>query len=157
MKYLWILFLGIIMAGCHTKKSVVGPAANTTRVVLTPGEPHLLLLTGTISYDSLSATYHIDISNERYVDGYLNLNDSGTDFSGLHYVQLSSDSTVISRHTMENPLLRDIEYLGASGFEHKVTVLPKADLFLRIQLDDGVRCVEFRNGQQVIKRLQTTN
>lgn len=116
-----------------------------------------MLLTGTISYDSLSATYHIDISSERYVDGYLNLNDSGTDFSGLHYVQLSADSTVISRHTMENPLLRDIEYLGASGFEHKVTVLPKADLFLRIQLDDGVRCVEFRNDQQVIKRLQTTN
>ncbi len=153
MRYLWLLMAVGFLMGCHTQKSSLTPPANPSMVGITPGEPHLLLLTGVIGYDSLTATYDMDIASQDYVDGYINLNDSHGDISGLHYVQLSADQKILSSHAIDNPLLRDVEYLGEKGYEHKVDILPKADFFFRIQLTDSVRFVEFRNGEKLIKRL----
>ena len=157
MKYSWILFLGILLVGCHSQKAMVTPAADQPLAALTPGEPHLFLLTGTISYDSLNAVYQLDFTSEKYMDGYINVNDANPDSTGLHYVQLGRGQKVLNRQAIDNPLQRDVEYLSQTGYEHKVTVLPKADIFWRIQLDKDVREIEFRNGQQTIKRIIINN
>ena len=133
------------------------PATNLSLATLTPGEPHLLLLTGTISYDSLKATYLLDFTSEKCVDGYVNMNDANPDSTGLHYVQLGKDQVILNRQAIEDPLRRDVEYSGEMGYEHKVTVLPKADIFLRIQLDKDVQEIDFRNGKQIIKRITINN
>jgi len=157
MKYCWLLLWGVLLVGCHSQKGVIVPATNPSLATLTPGEPHLLLLIGTISYDSLKATYQLDFTSEKCVDGFVNLNDADQDSTGLHYIQLGKGQTVLSRQAIENPLRRDVEYQGQTGYEHKVTMLPKADIFLRIQLDKNVQEIEFRNGQQTIKRLTINN
>ena len=146
-----------ILVGCHSHKGAIVPATNLSLATLTPGEPHLLLLTGTISYDSLKATYLLDFTSEKCVDGYVNMNDANPDSTGLHYVQLGKDQVILNRQAIEDPLRRDVEYSGEMGYEHKVTVLPKADIFLRIQLDKDVQEIDFRNGKQIIKRITINN
>lgn len=153
MKYLWLLLVVGLLMGCRTQKEGVKAVASHSGVALTPGEPHLLLLTGTIAYDLLTATYDMDITSQEYIDGYLNVNDDHGDLSGLHYVQLSANNTVLSSHPIDDPLRRDVEYPGETSYEHKVIILPRADFFLRVQLDDGVQFVEFHHGQKLIKRL----
>lgn len=157
MKDCWLLFWGLMLISCHSQKGMIIPSTNVSLEALTPGEPHLLLLTGTISYDSIRATYQLDFTSERCMDGYVNMNEANPDSTGLHYVQLGKDQTVLSRQAIENPLRRDVEYMGQTGYEHKVSVLPKADIFLRIQMDKDVQEIEFRNGQQTIKRLVINN
>lgn len=157
MKCCWVLILGLMMAGCHSQKVTIVPATNTSIASLIPGEPHLLLLTGTISYDSLKATYQLDFTSGKCVDGYVNMNDANPDSTGLHYVQMGKDQVVLNRQAIEDPLRRDVEFLGEMGFEHKVTVLPKADIFLRIQLDKDVHEIVFCNGKQIIKRITINN
>ena len=157
MKYSWILLLGVILVGCHSQKGIVLPADDRSFASLKPGEPHLLLLTGTISFDSLKAVYQLDFTSEQYVDGYINANHANPDSTGLHYVQLGKGHRILNRQAIKNPLRRDVEYLGPSGFEHKVTILPKADIFWRIQLDQDVQEIEFRNGQQIMKRIIINN
>lgn len=158
-KRILFFLLGILpmLVSCHSQKGAADPAANLSQATLTSGEPHLLLLTGTISYDSLKAAYLLDFTSEKYVDGYININNVDLDSTGLHYVQLGKDQRVLNRQAIENPLRRDVEYLGQTGYEHKVTVLPKADIFWRIQLDKDVREIEFRNGQETIKRIIINN
>ena len=146
-----------MLIGCHSKKGMIGPVTSLSLATLTPGEPHLLLLLGTIYYDSLKLVYQLDFSSERCVDGYINLNQANPDSTGLHYLQIGKDQRVLKIQAIENPLLRDVEYLGQTGYEHKLTVLPKADIFWRIQLDKDVQKIEFRNGQQTIKRLMINN
>lgn len=157
MKYSWFILLGILLVGCHSQKASVTPVANQPLAVLTPGEPHLLLLTGTISFDSLKAVYLLDFTSEKYVDGFINVNDANPDSTGLHYVQLGKGQRVLNRQAIDNPLRRDVEYLGQTGYTHKITELSKADIFLRIQLDEDVREIDFRNGQQTIKRIIIKN
>lgn len=146
-----------ILVGCHSQKGAIVPATHLSLATLTPGEPHLLLLTGTISYDSLKATYLLDFTSEKCVDGYVNMNDANPDSTGLHYVQLGKDQVILNRQAIEDPLRRDVEFPGETGYEHKVTVLPKADIFLRIQLDKDVQEIDFRNGKQIIKRITINN
>ena len=153
MKYLWMLLVVGCLMGCGTQKGGVTAVASHSGEALTPGEPHLLLLTGVIAYDSLTVTYDMNISTQEYVDGYVNIDEDSGDLSGLHYVQLSADNTVLSSHAIDDPLRRDMEYLGQKGYEHKVIVLPHADFFFRVQLHADVRFVEFRYGQKLIKRL----
>ena len=157
MKFCWLILWGVMLIGCHSQKGMIEPATNLSLATLTPGEPHLLLLLGTISYDSLKSTYQLDFSSERCIDGFVNLNQANPDSTGLHYLQKGKDQKVLSVQAIENPLLRDVEYLGQTGYEHKLTVLPKADIFWRIQLDKDVQEIEFRNGQQTIKRLIFNN
>ena len=159
MKKILFFLLGAVpmLVGCHSQKGAIAPATNQSLSTLTSGEPHLLLLTGTISYDSLKATYQLDFTSEKCVDGYVNLNNPNSDSTGLHFVQLGKDMAVLSRQAIENPLQRDVEYLGLTGYEHKVMMLPKADIFWRIQLDKNVQEIEFRNGQQMIKRIKFNN
>ena len=157
MKYCWVFLWGVLLVGCHSQKGTIAPATKISLATLTPGEPHLLLLTGTISYDSLKATYQLDFTSEKCVDGYVNIDNANPDSTGLHYVQIGDNQAVLSKQAIENPLRRDVEYLGQTGYEHKVTILPKADIFLRIQLNKEVQEIEFRNGQQMIKRITINN
>ena len=157
MKNCWILLLGIILVSCHSQKGMVKPAADHPFTALTPGEPHLLLLTGTISYDSIITTYLLDFTSEKYVDGYININDADQDSTGLYCIQIGKGHKVLKKQAIENPLLQDVEFLGQAGYEHKVTFLPKADIFFRIQLENDVREIEFRYGEQTIKRLMINN
>ena len=157
MKFCWLILCGVMLIACHSQKGMIESTTNLSLAALTPEEPHLLLLLGTISYDSLKSVYQLDFSSERYVDGYVNLNQVNPDSTGLHYLQIGRNRKVLSIQSIENPLLRDVEYLGQRGYAHKLTVLPQADIFWRIQLDKEVQEIEFRNGQQTIKRLMINN
>jgi hypothetical protein len=155
MRYAWLIIAAAALAACHAQKEAATPAASLTVANLTTGEPHLLLLTGSISYDSLKATYSFEPISQKLVDGYINIVERGgmKNLKELHYVQLDGRGTVISMQPMDNPLLRDVEYHGDNGYEHKVSRLTKAVCNLRIQLDRDAQQVELRHGETTFYRL----
>ena len=76
-------------------------------------EQQLLIVTGTIAYDSVNARYDITVSNRQRVPGVLNLADeplTGSDIQGLNYAQIGKKDRVLSVHRMDNPLIRQMEF-----------------------------------------------
>ena len=150
MKYVWALLLATCLIGCHSKKvlvSAVGTAAGSLDM------PQLLLLMGTMSYDSLTATYQMDITSQTRVEGKLNLKQ---DYYGSHAfdcVQLTTDSTVLDTLRIENPLMRDVEYFDDAKPVHKIVTVPKADFFFRIPLSQGTSRLLFLNKDEIIKTM----
>ena len=112
-----------------------------------------MILTGEISYDSLKSAYSIEISDQTRVDGFLNLEGepiSESDAKGLNYVQLTQDSSMVSIHSMENPLVQSMEYHDGPVLGRKTVIRSKAALFLRVQLSDRTAKIAFRNGNNII-------
>lgn len=119
-------------------------------------QPEILLVSGTISYDSIKASYSMTVKNQRRVNGFLNLeNDaaSGSDAQGLNYVQLSRDSTVLGIRKMDDPLVQQMEYNDGGTLGRKTVRKKEADFYLRIQLDPSASIIIFRNGNVAIMKL----
>ena len=139
-------FLFVLLLGCRSNKSMVA-----SQVVFGGSQmekDELLLLMGTLAYDSVAATYQMDITSRKRIDGKVNL-DHPAD-SKLVCMQLAADSTVLGVSEHENPLVQDVEFYGPSGAGHRIIILPKADFYLRIPLKSGTRSLLFRNGTQTI-------
>ena len=157
MKYFWILLVMVLVAGCHTKKaSVTDNGVLTEASSAVPERDVILFLTGKMAYDSLSATYQIEILKQQRFDGRMNLekNASEEELQGLNYQQKDAAGKVLSQHKMENPLVREIEYPDGDRFSMKTVVQREAPLYMRVQLNPRTREIVFRNGKERIETLK---
>jgi len=120
-------------------------------------EPEFVILTGVISFDSLKSAYSIEIDEQTRVNGFLNLEGvpiSESDAKGLNYVQLAQDSSVVSIHSMENPLVQSMEYHDGPVMGRKTVRRQRAELFLRVQLSERTAKIAFRNDRSIIKVIE---
>lgn len=159
------LILGVIAvswSGCGSSRHAATPDYNEGFQTAFPDDadeepqPEILLLTGTISYDSIKASYNMTVKDQRRVNGFLNLeNDqvTGADAQGLNYLQLTQDGTVLSMRKMENPLVQRMEYSDGGMLGRKTVRLKETDFYLRIQLNPLANKILFRNGSAAIMTL----
>lgn len=155
-----LLALALLCAGCSSsRRGTAGYEKEPVAVAdLTDSDDgtksEFVILTGVISFDSLKSAYNIEIDNQTRVDGFLNLEGEPIperDVKGLNYVQLAQDSSVVSIHRMENPLVQSMEYHDGPVMGRKTVRLEKAVLFLRVQLSERTEKIAFRNDKSIIK------
>ena len=147
--FLSLLVLAGVCAGC-------GSANKTTRDETTVTQPQLLIVSGTISYDSVKATYEMTVSSQRRVDGALNLESgliNGADVQGLNYVQLGRKDKILRVYRMDNPLVQQMEYHDGDRMGRMTVRLKEAVYNIRIPLDPMARRICFRNDDDVIMTL----
>ena len=120
-------------------------------------QSQILIVSGTISYDSVKAAYDMTVSSQQRVDGYLNLESgsiSESDVNGLNYVQLGRRDKTISVHRMNNPLVQQMEYHDGDRMGRMTVRLKEAVYNIRIPLDPLASKIVFRNDKTVIMTLE---
>lgn len=138
-----------LCAGCGSSKKTV---ADETAM-----PQQILLVSGTISYDSVKAAYDMTVSSQQRVDGHLNLESgsiSESDVNGLNYVQLGRKDKTLSIHRMNNPLVQQMEYHDGDRMGRMTVRLKEAVYNIRIPLDPHARKILFRNGDNAIMTLE---
>lgn len=159
-----VVFVCVLWVGCGSLRRSASAddretdAGNVEAQAFEPRE-EILILTGSISYDSARQAYGIEISNRSRVEGFMNLEQepiSETDAKGLNYVQLGPDSTVISIHTMENPLVQMMEYHDGPVMGRTTVIRSKAALFVRVQLSEKTEKIAFRHDADLITVIKVT-
>lgn len=115
-------------------------------------QPQMLLVIGTLSYDSVKAVYNIKVDSQTQFDGTLNTEDAAAKVTDkdLNYVQLTNDSTVLSAHGLKNPLVQEMEYSEGNVIKHETVRLKEAVFFWRLQLNPLADKVMIRNGEKEI-------
>ncbi len=119
-------------------------------------EQQLLIVTGTIAYDSVNARYDITVSNRQRVPGVLNLADeplTGSDIQGLNYAQIGKKDRVLSVHRMDNPLIRQMEFHDGEMMGRKTVRVSSSVFNLRVQLDPQTTRILIRDGVKTITEI----
>lgn len=119
-------------------------------------EQQLLIVTGTIAYDSVNARYDITVSNRQRVPGVLNLADeplTGSDIEGLNYAQIGKKDRVLSVHRMDNPLIRQMEFHDGEMMGRKTVRVSSSVFNLRVQLDPQATRILIRDGVKTITEI----
>jgi len=119
-------------------------------------EQQLLIVTGTIAYDSVNARYDITVSNRQRVPGVLNLADeplTGSDIQGLNYAQIGKKDRVLSVHRMDNPLIRQMEFHEGEMMGRKTVRVSSSVFNLRVQLDPQATRILIRDGVKTITEI----
>ena len=119
-------------------------------------EQQLLIVTGTIAYDSVNARYDITVSNRQRVPGVLNLADeplTGSDIQGLNYAQIGKKDRVLSVHRMDNPLIRQMEFHDGEMMGRKIVRVSSSVFNLRVQLDPQATRILIRDGIKTITEI----
>ena len=119
-------------------------------------EQQLLIVTGTIAYDSVNARYDITVSNRQRVPGVLNLADeplTGSDIQGLNYAQIGKKDRVLSVHRMDNPLIRQMEFHDGEMMGRKTVRVSSSVFNLRVQLDPQATRILIRDGIKTITEI----
>ena len=119
-------------------------------------EQQLLIVTGTIAYDSVNARYDITVSNRQRVPGVLNLADeplTGSDTQGLNYAQIGKKDRVLSVHRMDNPLIRQMEFHDGEMMGRKTVRVSSSVFNLRVQLDPQATRILIRDGVKTITEI----
>ena len=148
--FLSFLVLMGLCAGC-------GSSRKTVQDEDSPKQSQILIVSGTISYDSVKAAYDMTVSSQQRVDGILNLESgsiSESDVNGLNYVQLGRKDKTLSIHRMNNPLVQQMEYHDGDRMGRMTVRLKEAVYNLRIPLDPHARKILFRNGDNAIMTLE---
>ena len=135
-------------------------ACGSSRKALSDGisarEQQLLIVTGTIAYDSVNARYDITVSNRQRVPGVLNLADeplTGSDIQGLNYAQIGKKDRVLSVHRMDNPLIRQMEFHDGEMMGRKTVRVSSSVFNLRVQLDPQATRILIRDGVKTITEI----
>ena len=156
------LIMTVVLSGCGLTKNAASHSESGIGQLTTldnedeESQPEILLLNGTISYDSVKAVYNIAVKNQMRVNGFLNLEngpENENNVQGLNYVQLSKDSTVLSIHRMDNPLVQQMEYHDGDSMGRKTVRFSEAPFYFRIQLNPLAGRILFRNGGDAIMTL----
>ena len=145
LSFLVLMLLGLC-AGC-------GSSRKTVQDQDSQNQSQILIVSGTISYDSVKAAYDMTVSCQLRVDGSLNLESgqiSESDVNGLNYVQLGRKDKTLSIHRMNNPLVQQMEYHDGDRMGRMTVRLKEAVYNIRIPLDPLVRKIQFRNNETVI-------
>ncbi len=119
-------------------------------------EQQLLIVTGTLAYDSVNARYDITVSNRQRVPGVLNLADeplTGSDIQGLNYAQIGKKDRVLSVHRMDNPLIRQMEFHDGEMMGRKTVRVSSSVFNLRVQLDPQATRILIRDGVKTITEI----
>ncbi len=119
-------------------------------------EQQLLIVTGTIAYDSVNARYDITVSNRQRVPGVLNMADeplTGSDIQGLNYAQIGKKDRVLSVHRMDNPLIRQMEFHDGEMMGRKTVRVSSSVFNLRVQLDPQATRILIRDGVKTITEI----
>lgn len=119
-------------------------------------EQQLLIVTGTIAYDSVNARYDITVSNRQRVPGVLNLADeplTGSDIQGLNYAQIGKKDRVLSVHRMDNPLIRQMEFHDGEMMGRKTLRVSSSVFNLRVQLDPQATRILIKDGVKTITEI----
>lgn len=119
-------------------------------------EQQLLIVTGTIAYDSVNARYDITVSNRQRVPGVLNLADeplTGSNIQGLNYAQIGKKDRVLSVHRMDNPLIRQMEFHDGEMMGRKTVRVSSSVFNLRVQLDPQATRILIRDGVKTITEI----
>lgn len=160
--YFASLMIVAILSGCGMAKNVASYNESGTGQFTTLDndneelQPEILLLNGTISYDSAKAVYNMAVKNRMRVSGFLNLDNGPVnekDVQGLNYVQLAQDGTVLSIHRMDNPLVQQMEYHDGDSMGRKTVHFKEAPFYMRLQLNLLADRILFRNGGDAIMTL----
>ena len=145
LSFLVLMLLGLC-AGC-------GSSRKTVQDQDYQNQSQILIVSGTISYDSVKAAYDMTVSSQLRVDGSLNLESgqiSESDVNGLNYVQLGRKDKTLSIHRMNNPLVQQMEYHDGDRMGRMTVRLKEAVYNIRIPLDPLARKIQFRNNETVI-------
>jgi len=148
LSFLVLMLLGLC-AGC-------GSSRKTVQDQDSQNQSQILIVSGTISYDSVKAAYDMTVSSQLRVDGSLNLESgqiSESDVNGLNYVQLGRKDKTLSIHRMNNPLVQQMEYHDGDRMGRMTVRLKEAVYNIRIPLDPLARRILFRNDDTVIMTL----
>jgi len=148
LSFLVLMLLGLC-AGC-------GSSRKTVQDQDSQNQSQILIVSGTISYDSVKAVYDMTVSSQLRVDGSLNLESgqiSESDVNGLNYVQLGRKDKTLSIHRMNNPLVQQMEYHDGDRMGRMTVRLKEAVYNIRIPLDPLARRIQFRNDDTVIMTL----
>jgi len=148
LSFLVLMLLGLC-AGC-------GSSRKTVQDQDSQNQSQILIVSGTISYDSVKAAYDMTVSSQLRVDGSLNLESgqiSESDVNGLNYVQLGRKDKTLSIHRMNNPLVQQMEYHDGDRMGRMTVRLKEAVYNIRIPLDPLARRIQFRNDDTVIMTL----
>ena len=147
--FLSFLVLMGLCAGCGSSKKTVQDGDS-------PIQSQILIVSGTISYDSVKAVYDMTVSSQLRVDGVMNLVSGPiieSDVSGFNYVQLGRKDKTLSIHRMDNPLVQQMEYHDGDRMGRMTVRLKEAVYNIRIPLDPLARRILFRNDDTVIMTL----
>jgi len=147
--FLSLLVLMGLCAGCGSSKKTAQDGDS-------PIQSQILIVSGTISYDSVKAVYDMTVSSQLRVDGVMNLVSgpiSESDVSGFNYVQLGRKDKTLSIHRMDNPLVQQMEYHDGDRMGRMTVRLKEAVYNIRIPLDPLARKILFRNDDTVIMTL----
>lgn len=142
------LTLVLLCAACGSSRKAVSDDISA------PGQ--ILIVTGTIAYDSVKALYDITVSNRQRVPGVLNLADEPltvSDIQGLNYAQIGKKNKVLSVHRMDNPLIRQMEFHDGDIMGRKTVRLSSSAFNLRIQLNPQANRILIRDGVNTITEL----
>lgn len=156
IKYFTVFLLSLCFMGCGTSRNSSSIGSNKADSGQDASRQDVILyLSGLMSYDSLTAKYHIDIQKQQRFAGRMNLNGKATEGEAkeINYLQVDASGNVISQHVMDNPLIQTLEYAEKDTLKMKTTIRSEAELYLRIQLDPNTREISFRNGKEIIKNL----
>ena len=148
LSFLVLMLLGLC-AGC-------GSSRKTVQDQDSQNQSQILIVSGTISYDSVKAAYDMTVSSQLRVDGSLNLESgqiSESDVNGLNYVQLGRKDKTLSIHRMNNPLVQQMEYHDGDRMGRMTVRLKEAVYNIRIPLDPLARRIQFRNDDTIIMTL----
>ena len=148
LSFLVLMLLGLC-AGC-------GSSRKTVQDQDSHNQSQILIVSGTISYDSVKAAYDMTVASQQRVDGTLNLESgsiSESDVNGLNYVQLGRKDKTLSIHRMNNPLVQQMEYHDGDRMGRMTVRLKEAVYNIRIPLDPLARRIQFRNDDTVIMTL----
>lgn len=143
------LTLVLLCAACGSSRKAVSDDTSAR-------EQQLLIVTGTIAYDSVKALYDITVSNRQRVPGVLNLADEPltvSDIQGLNYAQIGKKNKVLSVHRMDNPLIRQMEFHDGDIMGRKTVRLSSSAFNLRIQLNPQANRILIRDGVNTITEL----
>ena len=150
--FVLIAVLGVSCGSTKNSVSVSEQEAASVPIEQQDQQSQILLVTGTISYDSVKAVYRIKVASQTQIDGTLVPEDASVKDTGkdLNWVQLSQDGTVLSVNGLDNPLVQEMEYHEGNVIKHETVRLKETVFFWRFQLNPLADKVVVRNGEKEI-------
>ena len=153
-----ILFLSaVLICGCRSSRETVSmTTALVTDTGMTEAGPRMLVILGSISYDSITGNYDLTLDRHNITPGrpLKKAEQIQADQAvGLNYMLLTKENKTISIHHIDNPLIREVEYNDGDKLGRRTIQLQKTDILWQIAIEPETETVLFRNGKKDIGSL----
>ena len=147
--------MAMVMTGCHTKKTAM-KQTTSARATVKDKVPVILMLSGTIAFDSISSSYNIVIDKQQQFEGRINLENLSVNEppQGLYCQQTDAEGNILSQQEIDNPLSQVIEYFEGDRPLKKTIKKDKAPLFVRVQLNPMAKLIIFLYNAQTVQTIE---